>query len=85
MEPFLARYEGIRYSFVLEVKYLKAGFKPQGEGALDPKIHRVVQEAKEQLRQYAMDEKFQKSVARTTAIKLVLVFSGHEPVYIGEC
>jgi hypothetical protein len=73
MEPFLARYEEIRYAYVLEIKYTKTGMKPG-----DAKIEKLKQEAGEQLRNYSIDEKFRKTIEKTRLIKLALIFSGHE-------
>jgi len=81
MEPFLARYEGIKYSFLIEIKYLKTqGKRKPGK----PLIRRLKQEAEEQLRGYAMDGKSWKSLEKTTLIKIILIFSGHELVYLGQ-
>jgi hypothetical protein len=79
LEPFLARYEGIKYSYILEIKYLKAGIK-----AGDAKVNQAKAEAEEQLKRYHSDEKFMKNIAKTKLIKLALVFSGHEAVHIAE-
>lgn len=79
MEPFLPRYEGIRYSYLLEIKYVKAGVKPE-----DTKIQKLKAEAEKQLTSYSLDKKLKKTLEKTTLIKIVLVFSGHEAVYIGE-
>ncbi|MCP4150505.1 MAG: AAA family ATPase [bacterium] len=78
MEPFIARYEGIKYSYLLEIKYIKAGHKP-GDTAVD----NLRKEAEAQVRKYAVDEKFKKTIDKTTLIKLVTVFSGHELMHIG--
>ncbi|MCP4153773.1 MAG: AAA family ATPase [bacterium] len=77
MEPFLARYEGISYSYLLEIKYTKSGAR-----ADDDKVKDFISRAKEQLANYSADEKFKKNIEKTTLIKLVLVFSGHELIYI---
>ncbi len=80
MEPFLASYEGIQYSYVIELKYIKrAKKKPTPE-----EIKKLVKEAEAQLAQYSADKKLAKTLAKTTLIKLVLVFHGHEAVYIGQ-
>jgi hypothetical protein len=79
MEPFLARYEGIKYSYILEIKYLKTGTK-RG----DPGVQELIHTAEEQLKTYSIDEKFMKNIEKTVLIKLVLIFSGHEAVYINE-
>ncbi len=78
LEPFLARYGGIKYSYVLEIKYIKAG-----ERRAAARVKRSVKEAEEQLDQYAVDKKFGKNIGKTTLVKLVLVFCGHELEYIG--
>lgn len=72
MEPFLARYEGIEYSYLLEIKYFKTDDKPGNE-----KIRQLRDEAAGQLNRYSLDVRFRKSIGKTTLVKLVLVFSGH--------
>ncbi|MCI0470104.1 MAG: ATP-binding protein, partial [Candidatus Aminicenantes bacterium] len=79
MEPFTARYKSLNYSYILEIKYIKAGVKPG-----DPKIRRLKSEAEAQLRSYSIDEKFRKVIEKTTLVKLILIFSGHDAVYIGD-
>jgi hypothetical protein len=79
LEPFLAQHEGINYSYILEIKYLKSGVKRE-----DPVLRELIQRAKEQLNAYGGDEKFGKSIQGTRLIKLVLIFSGHEALYIDE-
>ncbi len=80
MDPFLARYEEIKYSYLLEIKYVKKGEKPGDAG-----LKQLKSKAEEQLRQYSLDEKFRKSIGeKTTLVKLVLIFSGHELLYRGE-
>jgi hypothetical protein len=75
MEPFLARYEGIKYAYILEIKYIKAGVSPDNE-----KVRQLKSEAEEQLKNYSIDEKFKRkmTIENTTPIKIVLIFSGHE-------
>jgi hypothetical protein len=79
MEPFLARYEGIKYAYLLEIKYFKADEKP-----MKSKIQKIRAAAAEQLKKYSIDEKFKKNIVKTTLIKLVLIFSGHKLVYMGK-
>jgi hypothetical protein len=78
--PFLARYPGIKYSYLMEIKYLKSGAKPG-----DPGVQELINTAQEQLKTYSIDEKFRKDIEKTRLIKLVLIFSGHEAIYIDEC
>ena len=85
MEPFTAAYEGLKYSYVLEIKYIK----PEGKGrkkSVRPTpgvIKKLKTEAEEQLQNYSIDEKFKKSMEKTQVIKLVLIFYGSDLVYIG--
>jgi len=79
MEAYTAKYPELNYSFLLELKYEKSGISPE-----DPKIPGLVAEAEEQLRNYSLDEKFKKTIGKTKLIQLVLIFSGHEAIYIGE-
>ncbi len=81
MEPFLARYPGVKYSYVIEIKYIK----PQKGQESDPaKIEQLKAEAEIQLKKYSADEKFKKNLEQTTSIKLVLIFSGHRLVHMGK-
>jgi hypothetical protein len=80
MEPFLARYPGVKYSYIMEIKYIKPkkGQKP------DPvKIDQLKAEAEKQLKKYGADGKFKKNLEKTTLIKLMLIFSGHRLVHMG--
>lgn len=79
MEPFIAKYEGLKYSYLIEIKYMKPSENKNKE-----KMHRLKTEAENQLKQYSLDEKFRKHIRGTTLIKLILVFSGHQLIYIGE-
>ncbi|MDQ1354282.1 MAG: hypothetical protein QG657_4591 [Acidobacteriota bacterium] len=82
MEPFTAVYESIKYSYVLEIKYIK----PEGKRKkkVSPGVSKKLKiEAEEQLGNYSMDEKFKKSMEKTQVKKLVLIFYGSDLVYIG--
>ncbi len=79
LEPFLGKYNDIRYAYLLEIKYVKAGLK-----ADDDLVTLSKAQAEAQLRRYAMDDTFAKSIGKTMLIKLALVFSGHEVVYIDQ-
>lgn len=92
MEPFIARYQGIKYSYLLEIKYinrkdykkLKAKAASTKNG-LEEDIKKLRQAAEEQLSQYSSDVKLSKNLNQTKLINLILIFSGHELVYIEEC
>ena len=79
MEPFMARYEGIKYSYLLEIKYIKTGEKP-GQDVLQ----QLIAKAAAQLKNYSLDEKFKKNIEKTTLVRLVLIFCGHELLYKGD-
>ena len=82
LEPFLAQYPAIKYSYLIEIKYLKSSAAkaevPAGE------VQKLREEAEAQLKQYSADEQFRKAIGRTGLIKLVLVFCGPRLVYSGE-
>jgi hypothetical protein len=82
LEPFLAQYPQLKYSYLIEIKYIK----PQGkEKELPPEIiKKIKEEAETQLNRYSRDEKFQKAIGPTTLKKLVLIFCGYRLVYKGE-
>ena len=79
MEPFLARYESIKYAYLIEIKYVQAGM-----WAEDKRLMPIISAAEEQLKSYSMDPKFQGNIKKVKLIKLVSIFSGHEIVYRGE-
>ncbi|HLP47183.1 MAG TPA: AAA family ATPase, partial [Candidatus Kapabacteria bacterium] len=85
MEPFIAVYDSLKYSYVLELKYIK----PEGKGKKKPAkpapgvVKKLKAEAEKQLGNYSIDEKFKKSMEKTRVIKLVLIFYGSDLVYIG--
>ena len=82
MEPFLAQYPQLKYSYLIEIKYIPA----QGMKKTLPKakIEKARTEAEAQLRQYCLDEKFQKTIGKTTLKKVILIFSGTRLVYHDE-
>ena len=82
LDPFLAQYPGLKYAYLIEIKYTKSQDK---KNELTPeKIKEIKKEAEAQLNQYSRDEKFQKAIGRTTLKKLVLIFCGHRLVSHGE-
>lgn len=83
MEPFLAHYEGIKYSYIIEIKYIKTS-DSEKPGERKKKVERLRLEAEAQLNEYTSDEKFRKSIGNTELIKLVLIFCGPELEYSGR-
>ncbi len=79
LEPFMAKYEGIKYSYIIEIKYMKPFKNKEKE---KEKLEKLKADAEKQLDKYSMDEKFAKSIGKTVLLKFVLVFSGHRLVYI---
>jgi hypothetical protein len=79
LEPFLARYEGVKYAYILEIKYVQAGVSPD-----DEKVRQLKSEAEEQLGKYSIDEKFKKTIEKTHLIKIRLIFSGHELIDMAD-
>jgi hypothetical protein len=74
LEPFLAQYPGLKYSYLVEIKYIKP---PDKKKELTPgKIKKIKEEAEAQLNRYSRDEKFKKAVGHTILKKVVLIFCG---------
>jgi hypothetical protein len=82
LEPFIARYEGIKYSYLIEIKYISRSENKKQE-VIEAKLRQLRAEAEAQLKTYAGDEAFKKSIGKTTLLKLVVVFHGSELKYIG--
>ncbi|MGE5340587.1 MAG: AAA family ATPase [Candidatus Omnitrophota bacterium] len=83
MEPFTAGYEGIKYSYVLEIKYIKKSGEKRKTKPSKAVIEKLKIDAGEQLQRYSIDEKFRKSMESTHVIKLVLIFHGSDLIFIG--
>jgi hypothetical protein len=83
MEPFFAGGEGIKYSYIMELKYIKKSEARKKTG-MEEKIRRLKAEAEEKLKKYSGDERFDKTIGKTTLIKLVLIFCGSELSYMGR-
>ncbi|MCP5049475.1 MAG: AAA family ATPase, partial [bacterium] len=79
LEPNSTKYPELNHSFLLELKYVKSGMTSE-----DPRLSQLIADAEEQLKDYALDEKFNKTIGKTRLIKLVLIFSGHKAVYLDE-
>jgi len=82
LEPFLVQYPQLKYSYLIEIKYIK----PQGKKKTltTQEIDAIREKAKAQLEQYSRDEKFRKTIGSTILKKVVLIFSGTRMIYHGE-
>ncbi len=77
LEPFRARYAEIGYSYLLEIKYLKAGEKPSQQV-----LNKLREQSVRQLEQYGLDGNLAKVTEKTTLVKLSLIFSGPDLISI---
>ena len=73
LEPFLARYPGIPYGYVIEIKYLKRG-EAADEGAVAARLA----EASGQLQGYLADEALARRQPSVHYVGLAIVFHGWE-------
>ena len=73
LEPFFAKYSDARYSYLIELKYVK-------REANEQEIEERIKEAKTQLFKYEQDEVVQRTKGNTELKKLILIFKGWELV-----
>ncbi|MGE5340858.1 MAG: AAA family ATPase [Candidatus Omnitrophota bacterium] len=79
MEPYLLQFPAIKYSYLIEFKYIKPTDYEKKDGK--EILQRLINEAKIQLDQYSLDETFTKAIGKTTLKKITLIFSGNRMVY----
>ncbi len=72
MEPFLSKYPDVAHSCLIELKYI-----PRGEFS-EEKMEEKLAEARNQLAEYAKDERLAKQSRGTKVKLLAMVFSGWE-------
>jgi len=82
LEPFLARFDGIKYGYLIELEYISNTKFNQKE--FDKSLAKEIAEAEDQLQQYGADSRIQKVAKQVTLKKLVLVYKGWELVYAAE-
>lgn len=82
LEPFLARFDGIKYGYLIELEYISNTKFNQKE--FDKSLAKEIAEAEGQLQQYGADSRIQKVAKQVTLKKLVLVYKGWELVYAAE-
>ena len=75
LEPFLVRYPGLRFGYVIEIKYL-----PRRESAPDTRAAAVVRDATAQLRRYLADERLTRGFPSVRFVGLAIVFHGWQLV-----
>ena len=80
LEPFLAQYPAIKYSYLIEIKYIKPADYSKTKDS-EKSLQNVIEEAQTQLNKYAEDEHFLKSIGSTTLKKLLLVFAGTKLIH----
>jgi hypothetical protein len=86
LNPFIAKYKDLKYAYLIEFKYIKRSVKMKD---LKVEIPKNVEQAEQQLQQYAIDDKVKKSLhlppyGEVELKKVVIVFHGWEIVYINE-
>ncbi|WP_255469510.1 PD-(D/E)XK nuclease domain-containing protein [Butyricimonas hominis] len=77
MAPNLVNHLGMKYSYVVEFKYLK-------HGATDQEVANKLEEAKEQLRRYADDKKIKAQAGLTEIRYIAVVYRAWELVKLEE-
>jgi hypothetical protein len=82
LEPFLAQYPALKYSYVIEIKYIKPRTK-KVELSMG-NLEKIKAEAGKQLNKYSLDEKFHKAIGKTALKKLILIFCGSKMVHLSE-
>jgi len=82
LEPFLARFDGIKYGYLIELEYISNTKFNQKE--FDKSLAKEIAEAEGQLQQYGANSRIQKVAKQVTLKKLVLVYKGWQLVYAAE-
>ncbi|MEM7533372.1 MAG: AAA family ATPase [Chloroflexota bacterium] len=78
LEPFHARYPGVKYGYLLELEYISRSNFSQTE------LKKKITEAKGQLKQYASDSRIQALATKVPIKKILLVYNGWELVHQEE-
>ena len=82
LEPFLARYPGIKYGYLIELEYISESQFNKRD--FDQSLAKEKAEAEGQLRQYAQDTRIAQVAQQVTMKKLALIYKGWELVYAEE-
>ena len=78
LEPFHARYPGVKYGYLIELEYISRSNFSQTE------LKKKIREAKGQLKQYASDSRIQALATKIPIKKILLVYNGWELVHQDE-
>lgn len=85
MEPLLSKNPGIKFSYIIEIKYIKpADYEKLEKEGIKEKIAGICKEGEMQLNTYSRDKKFKKIINSTTLKKLILIFSGNRLIHLAE-
>ncbi len=80
--PTLAQNPNIKYSYLIELKYIKPSEYEKEDAAGKVKILHA--QAAKQLNRYSQDDKVLETIGPTTLKKLILIFSGNRLVHHSE-
>ncbi len=78
LEPFKATHRGIRFGYLVELKYIKRA--EYSEKLKEKKV----EEARKQLHSYSGDKRVERIMAGSELKKIILLFSGWEMLHIEE-
>ena len=82
MAPTLEQNPKIKYSYLIELKYIKPSDYEKEDAA--EKVKTLRSEAAAQLSRYSLDDKFLETIGQTALKKLILIFSGNRLVHHSE-
>lgn len=82
LEPFLSRYPGIKYGYLIELEYVSNSHFNKKD--FDQSLAKEKAEAARQLQQYANDPRLTQVAKTATLKKLVLIYKGWELVHAAE-
>ncbi len=78
LEPFFAKYEKVKYGYLIELKYIKRGDFTQ------ELLQEKIEDAKNQLQQYATDSRVIEGNRGVNLRLIMLIFNGWELVHLEE-
>jgi len=82
LEPFVERFPDIQFGYLVELKHLS---EKEFNSKSGPKLFaKKIQDAEEQLRQYANDPRIREIAEQVTLKKITLAYKGWELAYAEE-